>query len=474
MFGGDTLLLRGNIIANNGLSIDGRNVQLGQSVGAGGNPAAFLDNREIPLNGFNLSLSGTGKFIAGRTTDDGIGKIQNAGSYSYDKTDNNGIYAGAVRMMGQKSTSTNAFFGLGNTTNISNVSSSANLIVMGTNTGNSITGGDAFILGNDCGSSIVSPHNFIAIGKSCLTNSTTNENLAIGSAALFRNTTGAFNNAVGQYAPLVNATTGLGNNAFGSNAGTIIKTGNWNVCIGHNAGGGNSLFPGSEATECIFINPRKSTGSSPAGLYTNCLFVGGNSGKQTNSASTSITNSSIFGNDVTTDLNNICIISNVAQSVILPSSSNIVTVNNGAKLQVNGTAYISDTLKMPNVVTKSDTATCKPMVIDGNGNVFKMESWNVPQITRTPVNDAGYSALSSDYLIAFTVLTAARTVTLPAASSMTNRVMIIKDESGAAATYNITINITAGGTIDGSSSKTIAANYGSVEVYSNGSQWFTK
>src|SRR5687768_3442053 len=54
VLGGDTLLLRGYTTANNGLSIKDRNVQLGQSVGAAGNPAALLDNREIPMNGFNL------------------------------------------------------------------------------------------------------------------------------------------------------------------------------------------------------------------------------------------------------------------------------------------------------------------------------------------------------------------------------------------------------------------------------------
>jgi len=474
VLGGDTLLLRGNIAANNGLSVSGRNVQLGQSVGTAGNPAAFLNNREIPMNGFNLSLSGTGKFIAGRTTDDGVGTIQNTGAYSYDRADTNGVYAGTVRMLGQKAASSRAFFGWGNATNIAAVSSTANLIVMGFNTGNVITGGDGFIMGNDCGNAITAPHNFIAIGRNCLSNSTTNENLAIGAACLQTNTTGAFNNAVGQAQVLRYSTTGTGNNAFGTNAGNLIKTGNWNVCIGHNAGGGNSNFPGSEATECIFINPRKSVGSTPAGVYTNCLFIGGNSGRQTSNAATSITNSSIIANDVTTDLNNVFVISNISQRVILPSSSNIVTVDNGAKLQVNGTAYISDTLKLPNINSKSDTASYKPVVVDGNGNVFKMSAWNTPQLTRTAVNDAGYSALTSDYLIAFTSLTAPRTITLPAASDMNNHILIVKDECGAAGTNNITINVTAGGSIDGASSKVINSNYGFIEVYSNGSQWFTK
>jgi hypothetical protein len=148
------------------------------------------------------------------------------------------------------------------------------------------------------------------------------------------------------------------------------------------------------------------------------------------------------------------------------------------KLHIQGTVRITDTLKMPNTISKSDTINYKPVAMDASGNVFKMTSWPAPlqeaTINRTAINDAGYTALSSDHLIAYTSLSAARTITLPAASGMTNRVMIIKDESGAAATNNITVNVTAGGTIDGASSKLISTAYGVIEVYSNGAQWFTK
>lgn len=161
--------------------------------------------------------------------------------------------------------------------------------------------------------------------------------------------------------------------------------------------------------------------------------------------------------------------------VVMQNNTLIGTnVDNGHKLQVIGTTYLSDTLKMPKIISKSDTVNYKPVVIDANGNVFKMASWNHAQLNRTAVYDAGYSVLTSDYLIAYTALTAARTVTLPSASGMTNQVLIIKDESGAAATYNISVNVSAGGTIDGTASKVINTNYGLIELYSNGSQWFTK
>jgi len=46
--------------ANNGLSLNGTIVQLGQSIGAVGNPAVLLNNREIPLGGFQFSMISAG------------------------------------------------------------------------------------------------------------------------------------------------------------------------------------------------------------------------------------------------------------------------------------------------------------------------------------------------------------------------------------------------------------------------------
>lgn len=461
LFGGDTLLLRGSITANNGLSLEQRDVQLGQLLSAAGNPAALKDNREIPMNGYNLLLTGTGKLIKGRATDDGIGTIQNSGSYSYDKTDNNGIYAGSVRMLGQKAASPSAFFGLGNTTNISGVSSSANLIVMGRNSGSSIVGGDAFIMGNDCGSTITSPHNFIAIGNGCLTKAIVNESLAVGSYALFNQTTGPFNNAVGQYGTLINLTSGLGNNAFGTNSGAIIKTGNYNVCIGHNSGGGNSGFLGSEATRTIFINPRASSGSSTSGRYTDCLFLGVNSGKQTSDTASSITNTGILGSYVTTDLSNVCIVSNITQHVIIPSLSNVVTVDNGAKLQVNGTGFFSDTL----------TATTMGSADNSNRvatTAFVKNAIGAPALTIT-------NGTTSDITAAAGALTklpdlagsGSHSVILPAAASYTGQRIYLWNMNSSSNSWTFSSSITLP---NGTTTNSIS-NQSTIELISDGNVW---
>jgi len=54
--------------AQNGLSKSSGFVELGQAVGAIGNPAILNSNREIPLNGYNVAFSGgSGKVIVGNT-----------------------------------------------------------------------------------------------------------------------------------------------------------------------------------------------------------------------------------------------------------------------------------------------------------------------------------------------------------------------------------------------------------------------
>lgn len=58
---------RNGASANNGLSNSG-SIQLGQAVGAGGNPAILINNREIPTGGFNTFFSGTGGIGIGTTS----------------------------------------------------------------------------------------------------------------------------------------------------------------------------------------------------------------------------------------------------------------------------------------------------------------------------------------------------------------------------------------------------------------------
>ena len=76
-------------------------------------------------------------------------------------------------------------------------------------------------------------------------------------------------------------------------------------------------------------------------------------------------------------------------------------------------------------------------------------------------------------IIGVTDTSAPRSVHLATVDLAPGRVIIIKDESGVAATNNITIDGQGGQTIDGQASVTISANYGVLRVYSDGSNWFT-
>lgn len=76
---------------------------------------------------------------------------------------------------------------------------------------------------------------------------------------------------------------------------------------------------------------------------------------------------------------------------------------------------------------------------------------------------------TTDYIVLANSTSGAFTVTLPAATS--GRKIIIKDSGGSAQTNNITLS-PASGSIDGASSFIINNNYQSVDLVSDGTNWF--
>lgn len=93
------------------------------------------------------------------------------------------------------------------------------------------------------------------------------------------------------------------------------------------------------------------------------------------------------------------------------------------------------------------------------------------QQVRVAVTNTNYTVTSKDTVIGFTSLGAARTVTLPSASSVPNGwQIIVKDESGSCNGSN---TITVTGTVDGATNKVLSTAYANVRLYSNGSGWFT-
>ena len=123
-----------------------------------------------------------------------------------------------------------------------------------------------------------------------------------------------------------------------------------------------------------------------------------------------------------------------------------------------------------------DTTTNRVVVQDGAtaGGWPAAKLSETQTIGRTGVADASYSAAATDRSIAYTALTAARTVTLPAASSFpAGCEMTITDETGnCSATKSITVARAGTDTIDGVANAVLAAAYAGLVLKCNGSnQW---
>jgi hypothetical protein len=97
------------------------------------------------------------------------------------------------------------------------------------------------------------------------------------------------------------------------------------------------------------------------------------------------------------------------------------------------------------------------------------------QLVRS-VTAASYTALGTDTIIEVN-FAGAVAITLPAPAttgtgSSIGKLYIVKDISGAASTNNITLT-PASGLIDGAASASIASNYGALQIFSDGTNYFS-
>lgn len=94
------------------------------------------------------------------------------------------------------------------------------------------------------------------------------------------------------------------------------------------------------------------------------------------------------------------------------------------------------------------------------------------KIRRTGHGNSNYTILATDYLISTSAaLSAARTWTLPAATSNAGQVFVIKDGAGGVTGINKLNITTAGGNIDGAGTVAIITAYGHLMVVSNGTDY---
>jgi Major tropism determinant N-terminal domain len=95
--------------------------------------------------------------------------------------------------------------------------------------------------------------------------------------------------------------------------------------------------------------------------------------------------------------------------------------------------------------------------------------------SRTAVSDAAYTALATDRMLAYTALTAARVVTLPASSAYPTgtRLTVIDETGNCSVTKTLTVNAAGSDTIDGAALAVVNQAYGFVGLESNGAGHWT-
>lgn len=141
------------------------------------------------------------------------------------------------------------------------------------------------------------------------------------------------------------------------------------------------------------------------------------------------------------------------------------------RLAVAGNGLFTDTLKLPNIKSKSDTSGYKPLVADAGGNLFKMTGWpstTTPAIT--PVNSGTSDiTVAAGTLVKLADLTGAgsHSVTLPDATAYAGQKIYIwnRNNSGNFWTFSTSVTLS-----DGTTSNSIP-NQSTIELLSDGSAW---
>lgn len=326
----------------------------------------------------------------------------------------------------------------------------------------------------------------VAIGNGALYSSTVGGMTAIGDAALFENTIGTSNLAIGLGSLSLNVV-GSNNLAVGEFA-LNANLADLNFAIGadclkvnttgtRNSGAGfavlNANIVGNDNTgfghEVLLL----SIGSDNTAMGSNCARLLSSGYKNT-----------IIGSDTASaapTLNACTIIGKGAAGFILTSLTNGTLIGAGANAVDGLTNVIA--IGVEAVVSASNCA-----VIGGTG----VNAVNLGLGTSLPtarlsvyggivvkqdvtVNGPGaYNVLVTDYIVKFNTTVATAQAFLPDPTTPTNegQVFIFKDISGTAGVNNITIFPGGAATIDGAASYVINVSYGSITVFSDGTNYY--
>jgi len=189
-------------------------------------------------------------------------------------------------------------------------------------------------------------------------------------------------------------------------------------------------------------------------------------------------------------------------NVLEDKTTNTSSITLGSSMNLEGNALITGSLAVidgsGNVTTPSINITGQSTEIHGEtytwpasqassyGQVLTNKSGTLswsntdagPVVLTTSLSSSAnyssgtYTVQSTDYIIGCDI--DGITVSLPSCSSVgAGKTYIIKDQAGSASSSNITISPSGTQKIDGQSSRTLTVSYGSVRIYTDGSNWYT-
>jgi len=179
--------------------------------------------------------------------------------------------------------------------------------------------------------------------------------------------------------------------------------------------------------------------------------------------------------------------SSVTASVLRTTNDITALANISASLNVSASYYYGDGQYLTNIGGGAGSATGQGpagslQFVTGSGGISgsakvlydygnDVLTLNTGLIHNRTGISSNYTASITDYILAVTSVPLE--IELDAVSFAEGQVVMVKDETGTASGVNtIILNPSASQTVDGESSATIDSPYGSIFLYSNGTNWF--
>lgn len=316
------------------------------------------------------------------------------------------------------------------------VNNDANLTAVGAFTFSDVTGGGALgsvAVGHAAGKGQSGSNNVFVGERSGEAAGTGSGNVGVGRATFFSLTSGANNIAIGLNSAF-NLTTGSNNVIVG---GEAFSNGSHAIALGYLSGANTNEFAVGSATSQI-----------------NTMLLGRGGASQT--VANAVTIMTMRASGTNTNLS--------TGTLTLAGSQSTGNQNGGDVIIATAPAGASGSTLNAHVERLRVTAA----------NDLKLSCGLTVKSLHAQAGTANVITVSvSDYYVGVDCSGAAKTVNLPAAATAgAGKTFVIKDETGSAATNNITIDADGAETIDGAATYVMAVNYESVTVVCNGTNWF--